>query len=241
MGPSMIPGDPTMTAALPGSIPASGREMQPAGGREDGIGNPAIRAGASHEDAAAPALAPRVLVQKHITIQTAVSSISAQSEGTAPLPGGAVLPLIEALQSPMSISVTPGTAATETGSIFVPGETFTTTAPQAAPSRFDAVRVEMGTGNTASATAVPPVVPTSQPPSERSQQALFDRLNHRPAQQPEGGGRRVHIGNLHITVHRPAMAAQAPPSAPSAHPPQQQAAAPQTLFNPWERHNVAFD
>jgi hypothetical protein len=81
-----------------------------------------------------------------------------------------------------------------------------------------------------------------RPQSDTSQQALLDRLNDRAAPpQHAGANRRVHIGNLRITVQRPAMAAAQTPSSAPLPQPQAAAAAGQTLFNPWERHYMAFD
>ena len=231
MGPPMASAaEPT----LPESMPASGPETKSSGERANAFANPLTStAGVLHADTSP--LTARVLVQKHITVQTEVSSMSAAA-AAMPLPGGAVLPGIEAMESPMSLA-----AIMETGSVFLPDETFaaTTIVPQATPTRFESARVEMGVGMTG-VQAMPPVTPENQPHGERSQQSLLDRLNSRPdVQQQESGGRRVHIGNLHITVQRPAIA-QAPPFAPSAQP-QSAAAAPQTFFNPWERLHTAFD
>jgi hypothetical protein len=241
IAPAMIPPGPSMPVGLAGPMPTSGAETKSTGGRGDAPATPATgSAGTPREEAAVTALPPRVLVQKHITIQTEVSTMSAVSEAVAmPLPGPVVMPLIEAMASPMMMA---GTAVTETGSVFIPGESFAAAMiPQTTAARFEAGRVEMGAGNMAAGRAMPPVMPEGQPHSERSQQALLDRLNYRPAPQQEGRGRRVRIGNLHITVQRPAIAAaQAPPSAQSAQP-QPAAAAPQTFFNPWERLCLAID
>ena len=100
-----------------------------------------------------------------------------------------------------------------------------------------------GAGNILIGNARQPAMPEIQPQVDRSQRALLERLNDRASPQQQAGvGRRVHIGNLRITVQRPAMAAaQTPPSAPSAQPQQAPAAAGQPLFNPWERHYMAFD
>lgn len=130
----------------------------------------------------------------------------------------------------------------EPGETLTASESFSAAAvlPAAVPVRF--ARTPMGAGNIPIGNARQPAMSEIQPQIDRSQQALLERLNDRAApQQQAGGGRRVHIGNLRITVQRPAIAAaQTPSSAPSAQP-QAAAAAGQTLFNPWERHYMAFD
>jgi hypothetical protein len=183
---------------------------------------------------------PRVLVQKHLTIQTEISSMSTAS-GPAKmlLPSEPIMPLPVAMGSPISLADESGTQ---------PGRTLTSNGsfsaaviPAAVPVRF--ARTPMGAGNIPIGNARQPVIPEVQPQSDRSQRALLERLNDRASPQQQAGvGRRVHIGNLRITVQRPAMAAaQTPPSAPSAQPQQAPAAAGQPLFNPWERHYMAFD
>jgi hypothetical protein len=220
--------------------PAHDTEIQSAGGSKGASAN-LVSGGANlpvDVSEAAP-LPPRVLVQKHLTIQTEISSMSTASEpATTLLPGGARVPLMAAMGPPISLA---GEAGTEPGETLTLSESFSTAAvlPAAVPVRSE--RTPMGAGNIPIGNTRQPAMPESQPQSDGSQQALLDRLNDRATpQQQAGGGRRVHIGNLRITVQRPAIAAQTPSSAPLAQP-QAAAAAGQTLFNPWERHYMAFD
>jgi hypothetical protein len=221
--------------------PAHGAEIKSSGGFEGASANLATGGARLPGDASDTApLPPRVLVQKHLTVQTEISSMSIASEpATTSLPGGALVPLMAAMGPPISRA---GEAGTEAGATLTLSESFSAAAvlPAAVPVRF--ARTPMGAGNIPIANTRQPAMPESQPQGDRSQQALLDRLNDRAApQQQAGGSRRVHIGNLRITVQRPAMAAaQTQSSAPSAQP-QAAAAAGQTLFNPWERHYMAFD
>jgi hypothetical protein len=227
-------------ASLLQSKPASGTETKPAAGTEGNIPNRMTEsAGALSVEPDATRLPPSVLVQKHVTVQTEISSMPTATEFATTLRDMPHLPLVVAMGAPLSMAVA---AATENSGTLMPDENAAAVALFSAsvPVHFEAVRVQMGAGNPAG-TAGPAVMPERRPQNERSQHALLDRLNDRTsAQQPQDGGRRVHIGNLRITVQRPAMAAtQTPPSAPSAQP--QAAAAAQILFNPWERHYMAFD
>jgi hypothetical protein len=185
-------------------------------------------------------LPPRVLVQKHLTIQTEISSMStASGPGGPSLPGEAIMPLMAAMGPPISLA---GEAGTQPGRTLTSNDSFSAAAviPAAVPVRF--ARTPMGAGNIPTGN-IQSAMPETQPRSDRSERALLERLNDRASRQQQAGvGRRVHIGNLRITVQRPAMAAaQTPPSAPSAQPQQAPAAAGQPLFNPWERHYMAFD
>jgi len=234
-------GQPSIPVNVRHAEPAHGAEIKSAGGSEGASANP-VTGGANVPGDASNALPlpPRVLVQKHLTIQTEVSSMSIASEpATTSLPGGALVPLMAAMGSPI---LPAGEAGTEPGETLTLSESFSAAAvlPAAVPVRF--ARTPMGAGNIPIGNTRQPSMPESLPQSDRSQQALLDRLNDRAApQQQAGGSRRVHIGNLRITVQRPAMAAaQAPSSAPSAQP-RAAGAAGQTLFNPWERHYMAFD
>jgi hypothetical protein len=234
-------GEPSIPVNVRHAEPAHGTEIKSPGGPEGASAN-LVTGGASLPDDVSDAapLLPRVLVQKHLTIQTEISSMSTASEpATTSLPGGALVPLMAVMGSPISLA---GEAGTEAGETLTLSESFSTAAvlPSAVPVRF--ARTPMGAGNIPIGNTRQPAMPESRPQSDRSQQALLDRLNDRAApQQQAGGSRRVHIGNLRITVQRPAMAAaQTPSSAPSAQP-QAAAAAGQTLFNPWERHYMAFD
>jgi hypothetical protein len=220
--------------------PAHGAELKSSGGPEGESAN-LLTGGASLPGDAPDAvpLSPRVLVQKHLTIQTEISSMSAASGPAATsLPGGVIVPLT----APMGPSISPaGEAGEEPGETLTSNESFSAAViPAAVPVRF--ARTPMGASNIPIGNIRQASMPESQPQNDRSQQALLDRLNDRAAPpQHAGGNRRVHIGNLRITVQRPAMAAaQTPSSAPL---PQPQAAtdAGQTLFNPWERHYMAFD
>jgi hypothetical protein len=184
---------------------------------------------------------PRLLVQKDLTIQTEISSMfTAAGPQTTALPGGTIMPLMAAMESTISPAGDLGAEPRET---LTSNDSFSAAAviPAAVPVPF--ARRPMGAGNIPIGNARQPAMPEVQPQSDRSQQALLERLNDRASPQQQAGvGRRVHIGNLRITVQRPAMAAaQTPSSAPSAQPQQTPAAAGQTLFNPWERHYMAFD
>jgi hypothetical protein len=234
-------GQPSIPVNVQHAEPAHGTEMKSAGGSKGASANLVSRGANLPGDAseAAP-LPPRVLVQKHLTIQTEISSMSTASDpATTSLPGGALVPLMAAMGPPISLA---GEAGTEPGETLTLSESFSATAvlPTAVPVR--SARTPMGAGNVPIGNTRQPAMPESQPQSNGSQQALLDRLNDRATpQQQAGGGRRVHIGNLRIRVQRPAMAAaQTPSSAPLAQP-QAAAAAGQTLFNPWERHYMAFD
>jgi hypothetical protein len=221
--------------------PAHGTELKAAGGPGEGAnlgGSDSLR----NDFPDAVPLPPRVLVQKHLTIQTEISSISNTSSEppTTLLKGGTLVPLMAAMGPPISLA---GEAGTQPGRTLTSNESFSAAAviPAAVPVPF--ARRPMGAGNIPIGNARQPAMPEVQPRSDRSQQALLERLNDRASPQQQAGvGRRVHIGNLRITVQRPAMAAaQTPPSATSAQPQQAPAAAGQPLFNPWERHYMAFD
>jgi hypothetical protein len=231
------------------SIPVNGRHAESAHGTEikaaggpDGEGaNLAGSDSLRNDFSDAVPLPPRVLVQKHLTIQTEISSMSTAS-GPAKmlLPSEPIMPLPAAMGPPISLD---GEAGTQPGRTLTSNDSFSAAAviPAAVPVRF--ARTPMGAGNIPIGNARQPVIPEVQPQSDRSQRALLERLNDRASPQQQAGvGRRVHIGNLRITVQRPAMAAaQTPLSAPSAQPQQTPAAAGQPLFNPWERHYMAFD
>jgi hypothetical protein len=237
--PSLLPDRPPVPVANPHLMPASDGAMNAAGGSESFITSPIGIAGAPPKEAEGAAVSmPKVLVQKHITIQTEVSAM-AGGEGVAAFSpaANAAGPFFAAVNSPL-----PMMTAADTASLFLPQEDFAATPamPQTASARPGAARMEMGANDISGMPAMPQAMPTGQPRNEVSQQALLERLSYRPAPRQEAGGRRVHIGNLHITVQRPAMAAAAPPSSVSSAP-AQPAAAPQTFFNPWERHNPAFD
>jgi hypothetical protein len=236
-------GQPSIPVNARYAEPADRKEIKSAGGPEgEGANLSPVSDSLRSDFSDAVPLPPRVLVQKHLTIQTEISSMSTASgpAGTL-LPGEPIMPLVAATESPISVA---GEVGTGPGEMLASSESFSAVAiiPAAMPVRF--ARTPMGGG----AVNIPignikSVMPETQPQSDRSQRALLERLNDRAsAQQQTGGGRRVHIGNLRITVQRPAMAAaQTPPSAPSAQPQQAPAAAGQQLFNPWERHYMAFD
>jgi len=237
--------DRSMLPVIPASVlqakPASGTETKPAAGTEANTPNRMSEsADARSVEPDATRLLPSVLVQKHLSVQTEISFMPTATEFAAALPGTPPLPLVVAMGAPLSMSVA---AATENSGTLMPAESAAAVAllPTAVPVHFEAARVQMGGGNIPAGTARPAAMPESRPQNERSQQALLDRLNDRAAApHQQGEGRRVHIGNLHITVQRPAMpATQAQPSAPSVQP--QAASATQILFNPWERHHMAFD
>jgi hypothetical protein len=242
MGPAAnsaaLPESPAMNAGSE-PMPASGMETRPAS--EYSI-NKQKDAFAKQERTDASELQPQVLVQKHITVQTEVSSMSAGPGMMTPLQSGPVFATNEKMKSLMAMN---SVAGAETASVFALGESFAVpVVPQITSLQFEAARTPMGAGNAMGGHAASPVISASQPQGEKSQQALLDRLNSRPAQQQENsGGRRLHIGNLQITVQRPAVApAQTQPSLSSAQAATQtQPAAPQTFFNPWERHHMAFD
>jgi hypothetical protein len=233
------------------SIPVNGRHAESAHGMEikaaggpDGEGaNLAGSDSLRNDFSDAVPLPPRVLVQKHLTIQTEISSMStASGPGGPSLPGEAIMPLMAAMGPPISLD---GEAGTQPGRTLTSNDSFSAAAviPAAVPVRFARTPMGAGAGNIPIGNSRQPAMPEIQPQSDRSQRALLERLNDRPSPQQQAGvGRRVHIGNLRITVQRPAMAAaQTPPSAPSAQPQQAPAAAGQPLFNPWERHYMAFD
>jgi hypothetical protein len=233
---------PVIHSDLLQSKPASGTEAKPAVGMEADMPNRLIEsAGARTVARDATPLLPSVLVQKPVTVQTEILSLPMPAESTTAFPGMPHLPLVVAMGAPLSMAVA---AATENGGTLMADETAAAVALFSAsvPVHFEAARVPMGGSNSSAGTAAPVAVPESRSHSYRSQQALLDRLNDRAASlhQQSGGGRRVHIGNLRITVQRPAMeATQTPPSAPSAQP--QAATAAPILFNPWERLYTAFD
>ena len=238
--PSLLPDGPPVPVSNPQLMPASHGTTNAAGGSEAAITSPVGIAGTPRKEAEGVAVPmPKVLVQKHITIQTEVSAM-AGGEGVAAFSpaGNTAGPFFDAVNSSQPMM----TAAVDTASLFMPPEDFAAMSAmtQAASALPGAARMEMGANHVSGMPAIPQAMPTGQPRSEVSQQALLERLNYRPAPQQEAGGRRVHIGNLHITVQRPAMAAAAPPSSVSSAQ-AQPAAAPQTFFNPWERHNPAFD
>jgi hypothetical protein len=232
---------PVIPASLLQAKPARGTETKPAAGTEANTPNRITEsAGARSVEPDATRLLPSVLVQKHVSVQTEISFMPTATEVATALPGTPPLPLVVAMGAPPSMSVA---AATENSGTPMPAESAAAVALSPAPVlvHFEAARVQMGVSNIPAGNTRPAAMPESRPQNDRSQQALLDRLNDRatpPHQQ--GGGRRVHIGNLHITVQRPAMAAtQTPPLAPSVQP--QAASAGQILFNPWERHYMAFD
>lgn len=250
MGPAVNPAalsvSPAMSAGSAEPTPASGMETRSASEystnkQEDAFANPVISS-AVQEGTAASALQPQVLVQKHVTVQTVTSSMSAGPGVEMPLQSGPEFATSETMKSFMAMN---SAAGTETASVFTPGESFAVPViPQITFLQSEAARRPMGAGNAMGRHATSPVISASQPQGEKSQQALLDRLNSRPAQQHENsGGRRLHIGNLQITVQRPAVApAQTQPSLSSTQPSTQtQPAAAQTFFNPWERHHMAFD
>jgi hypothetical protein len=223
--------------------PANRAEIKSVGGPEGESANLATGGNSLRNDFSdAVPLPPRVLVQKHLTIQTEISSMSAASgPATTSLPGG-VMPFVAAMESPI---LPAGEVGTEQSETLTSRESFSAAAvlPAAVPVRSARTPMGAGAGNILIGNARQPAMPEIQPQVDRSQRALLERLNDRASPQQQAGvGRRVHIGNLRITVQRPAMAAaQTPPSAPSAQPQQAPAAAGQPLFNPWERHYMAFD
>jgi hypothetical protein len=210
--------------------------------QEDAFANPVASRSAVQEGTAASALQPQVLVQKHISVQTETLSMSAGPGMVMPSQSGSVFATSEKMESHMAMN---SAASTENESVFAPGESFAVPViPRTTSFQFEALRTPMGAGNAMGGQATAPVMPAPQPHGEKSQQALLDRLNSRPAPpQENSGGRRLHIGNLQITVQRPAVApAQTQPFLSSTQPSTQtQPAAPQTFFNPWERHHMAFD
>jgi hypothetical protein len=239
-------GSVAATGPVKTPMPMAAREMTTAAGSDPVT--PSGRAANLPEGAAVPGttparsgdftpVAPRVLVQKHIAIQTEISPMSRGTE--AAMQGSrASVPVVAGITpAPVTMAMEGGTML-DSGRVSLPVESFVAPeTPGAMAARFEAVRVEMG----ASGISGVPDAPAAQAQSERSQQMLLERLNQRPPQAQERSGKRVHIGNLQITVQRPALpAAQAPPSAPSAQP-QAAAAASPTFFNPWERLHTAFD
>jgi hypothetical protein len=222
--------------------PAHRTEIKAAGGPDGEGANLSTGSDSLRNDFSdAVPLPPRVLVQKHLTIQTEISSISNTSSEppTTLLPGGTLVPLMAAMGSPISLA---GEAGTQPGRTLTSNGNFSasTVIPAAVPVRF--ARTPMGAGNIPIIDMSRRAMPEIQPQSDRSQRALLERLNDRASPQQQAGvGRRVHIGNLRITVQRPAMAATQTPSSAPLPQPQAAAAAGQTLFNPWERHYMAFD
>lgn len=234
-------GQPAIPVDVLHAEPAHGTDLKSAGGPEAESVN-LVSGGASvpGDASGAALLPPRVLVQKHLTIQTEISSMAGASEPAAtPLPGGVIVPLVAAMGPPRS---TVSETGTESGETLMSNESSSAVAiiPAAGPVRF--ARGPMGAGNIPTGNIRQPAMPEIQPQSDRSQRALLERLNDRASPQQQAGvGRRVHIGNLRITVQRPAMAATQTPSSAPLPQPQAAAAAGQTLFNPWERHYMAFD
>lgn len=236
-----LPTLPVIHSDLFQSKPAS-TEAKPAVGMEADTPNGLTESADARTVARdATPLLPSVLVQKPVTVQTEISSLLMPAESTTAFPGMPPLPLVVAMGAPLSMAVA---AATKNGGTLMPDETAAVVAlfSASAPVHFEAARVPMGGVNGSAGTTAPVAAPESRSQSYRSQQALLDQLNDHAASlhQQSGGGRRVHIGNLRITVQRPAMeATQTPPSAPSAQP--QAATAAPILFNPWERLYTAFD
>jgi hypothetical protein len=222
--------------------PVNGTEIKSAGGPEGESANLATGSDSLRNDFSDVApMPPSVLVQKHLTIQTEISSMSTETgPATTSLPGEAIMPLVAAVGSPI-LTAEAGTEPRET---LTSGESFSasTVIPAAVPVPFARTPMGGGAGNMPVGNARQLAMPEVQPQSDRSQRALLERLNDRASPQQQAGvGRRVHIGNLRITVQRPAMAATQTPSSAPLPQPQAAAAAGQTLFNPWERHYMAFD
>lgn len=219
--------------------PAHGAELKSSGGPEGESANLVSGgAGVPGDALDAVSLPPHVLVQKHLTIQTEISPMPIASVAPV-LRGGVMVPFTAAMGPPISLA---GEAGTEPGETLTSSESFSVAAviPDAVSVRF--ARALMGAGNIPIGNTRQPAMAEIQPQSDRSQQALLDRLNDRTTPlQHAGGNRRVHIGNLRITVQRPAMAAAQTQSSAPLPQPQAAPAAGQTLFNPWERHYMAFD
>ncbi|MBZ5493555.1 MAG: hypothetical protein LAO76_21775 [Acidobacteriia bacterium] len=236
-------GQPSIPVNARYAEPADRKEIKSAGGPELEGANLSTGSDSLRSDFSdAVPLPPRVLVQKHLTIQTEISSMStASGTGGTSLPGEPIMPLAVSVGSAISAAVEAGT---EPGGTLTSSESFSASAviPAAMPIAFARTPMGAGAGNIPIGN-IQSAMPESQPRSDRSQRALLERLNDRASPQQQAGvGRRVHIGNLRITVQRPAMATtQTPSSAPSAQPQQAPAAAGQPLFNPWERHYMAFD
>jgi hypothetical protein len=234
-------GQPSIPVNARYAEPADRKEIKSAGGPEgEGANLSPVSDSLRSDFSDAVPLPPRVLVQKHLTIQTEISSMSTASgpAGTL-LPGEPIMPLVAATESPISLA---GEAGTQPGRTLTSNGNFSasTVIPAAVPVRF--ARTPMGAGNIPIIDMSRRAMPEIQPQSDRSQRALLERLNDRASPQQQAGvGRRVHIGNLRITVQRPAMAATQTPSSAPLPQPQAAAAAGQTLFNPWERHYMAFD
>jgi hypothetical protein len=243
-------GSVAATGPVKTPMPMAAREMTTAAGSDPVT--PSGRAANLPEGAAVPGttparsgdftpVAPRVLVQKHIAIQTEISPMSRGTEAAMQGSRASVPVAAGITPAPVTMAMEGGTML-DSGRVSLPVESFSAPeTPGAMAARFEAVRVEMGAGNAAGGTSGAPDAPAAQAQSERSQQMLLERLNQRPPQAQERSGKRVHIGNLQITVQRPALpAAPALPSAPSAQP-QAAAAASPIFFNPWERLHTAFD
>lgn len=243
--PNAAVSSPMRQPAIPVDVrhgePAHGTDLKSAGGPEaESVNLVSGGVGAPGDAPDAVPLLPRVLVQKHLTIQTEISSMStASGPATMSLSGEVMVPLTAAMGPPISLA---GEAGTEPGETLTSSESFSVAAviPDAVPVRF--ARAPMGAGNIPIGNTRQPAMAEIQPQSDRSQQALLDRLNDRTTPLPHAGGnRRVHIGNLRITVQRPAMAAAQTQSSAPLPQPQAAPATGQTLFNPWERHYMAFD
>jgi hypothetical protein len=238
---SSLMGQPSIPVNAPHPEPVHGTEIKSAGGPKGEGANLSLGSDSLCNDFSdAVPTPPRVLVQKHLTIQTEISSMStASGPGGPSLPGEAIMPLMAAMGPPISLD---GEAGTQPGRTLTSNDSFSAAAviPAAVPVRF--ARTPMGAGNIPIIDMSRRAMPEIQPQSDRSQRALLERLNDRASPQQQAGvGRRVHIGNLRITVQRPAMAATQTPSSAPLPQPQAAAAAGQTLFNPWERHYMAFD
>lgn len=190
---------------------------------------------------------PHVTIQKHVTIQTALSPTgSAITSTTMPGTDGTTTAVnhTQIVASPMAFAGDGATGFRTDSMLQNPSARMVGAAPEASSqerqkgTQIVPVRMEMSGSKLMQerVTVVMPAAPKAR--NNRGQQQLLERLNQ-SAPQPQHGGRRVQIRNLHITVQKPATPQVQPASQPAQ--PQPAAAAQKTFFNPWERHLSAFD
>lgn len=212
-----------------------GDRQRPLGVGENAMPLPAMAgAGASPASSGNDSRQPDISIQKRVTIHATLPPFG-HAAGDSP---AAALSNVQVVKSPMSL---PWADASESRADSLRQNPFEAATEQsqerrAGGTQIEPVRMEMS-GSTSLQVGVRVVMPApAKAHTNRSQQELLERFNQRaPQQQP--GGRRVHIRNLHITVQKAAT----PQPQPAPTQPQPAAAAPQSFFNPWERHLSAFD
>ena len=215
----------------------SGNRQRTPGAGENATTLPAMAGpGGSPASSGNDSRQPDTTIQKDVTIHATLSPVGhAAGDSTA-----AASSNVQVVESPMSLH---GAGARESltdslRQIQLEAATEQSQERRAGVAQIEPVRMEMS-GSASMQVGVRVVMPApARADNNRSQQELLERFNQEaPHQQP--GGRRVHIRNLHITVQK--AATPQPQPAPTPTQPQPAAAAPQSFFNPWERHLSAFD